>query len=187
MRMTRLVVGLGNIGQKYEKTNHNMGFMVLDKVAKELGFAFKKNMCSSTVAQINVEGQTVVFAKPSTYMNSSGEAVKSLCKKFGVDKSRDLLIISDDIDLPPSQIRIKQKGSAGSHNGLKSIVEQLQTIEFNRLRVGVGRPDKQLIIDFVLANAKLDEQLCQGLENAKEAVIMFAKGEDMSKIMQKYN
>ena len=185
--MTKLVVGLGNIGEKYKNTNHNMGFMVLDKVAKELGFTFKKNMCSSTVAQINVEGQTIVFAKPSTYMNNSGEAVKSLCAKFGVDKSKDLLIISDDIDLSPSQIRIRQKGSAGSHNGLKSIVEHLGTTDFNRLRVGVGRPDKQLIIDFVLANAKLDESLNEGLDKAKEAVIMFAKGNDISNIMQKFN
>ena len=98
-----------------------------------------------------------------------------------------MLIISDDIDLSPSQIRIRQKGSAGSHNGLKSIVEHLGTTDFNRLRVGVGRPDKQLIIDFVLANAKLDESLNEGLDKAKEAVIMFAKGNDISNIMQKFN
>ena len=186
--MTKLLVGLGNIGKEYEKTNHNMGFMVTDRVAKIFNLQFKKNMCSSMVAEGNIEGQKVILAKPTTYMNSSGIAVKSLVKKFNIDISKDLLIISDDIDLQLSKVRVREKGSAGTHNGLRSLVEELQTTDFPRLRIGVGKPIGQMeLVDFVVAKAHEGKELDEGLEKGVVACSMFLKNQGFSDIMQKVN
>ena len=186
--MTKLLVGLGNIGKEYEKTNHNMGFMVIDRVAKIFNLQFKKNMCSSMVAEGNIEGQKVILAKPTTYMNSSGIAVKSLVKKFNIDISKDLLIISDDIDLQLSKVRVREKGSAGTHNGLRSLVEELQTTDFPRLRIGVGKPIGQMeLVDFVVAKAHEGKELDEGLKKGVVACSMFLKNQGFSDIMQKVN
>lgn len=186
--MTKLIVGLGNIGKEYEKTNHNMGFIVIDKLANELGLSFKKNICSSIVAEGNVSGEKLVLAKPTTYMNASGIAVKSLVKKYGIDISKDLLIISDDIDLPISKVRVREKGSAGTHNGLRSIIEHIARTDFARLRIGVGAPPKFMdLADYVLAKAQFGEELELGFEKGKEACLMFCKGQGLSEIMQKVN
>jgi len=186
--MAKLLVGLGNIGKEYEKTNHNMGFMVVDKVADELNVNFKKNICSSFVGEANLNGEKIILAKPTTYMNSSGIAVKSLVNKFNIDISKDLLIISDDFDLPTSCVRVRTKGSAGTHNGLKSIVEELQSTEFPRLRIGVGKPNEhQSVIDFVLEKAHFGEELEQGLEKGKQASIMFLQNRDFEEIMRTVN
>ena len=186
--MAKLLVGLGNIGKEYEKTNHNMGFMVIDLLSKSLGINVKKNMCSSLVGEGNINGEKVILAKPTTYMNNSGIAVKSLIKKFNIDTEKDLLIISDDFDLPTSCVRVRTKGSAGTHNGLKSIVEELQSTEFPRLRIGVGKPNEhQSVIDFVLEKAHFGEELEQGLEKGKQASIMFLQNRDFEEIMRTVN
>lgn len=186
--MAKLLVGLGNIGKEFEKTNHNMGFMVIDKVAKELNVSIKKNMCSSYVGEANLNGEKIILAKPSTYMNASGIAVKSLVKKFNIDINKDLLIISDDIDLPLSFVRVRIKGSAGTHNGLRSLVKELNTTEFPRLRIGVGKPEgSQTLTDFVLDRAHFGEELDQGLEKGKQASIMFLKNKDFEEIMRTVN
>ena len=186
--MAKLLVGLGNIGKEYEKTNHNMGFMVIDKVAEELNVSIKKNMCASFVGETNLNGEKIILAKPTTYMNASGEAVKSLVKKFNIDISKDLLIISDDFDLPLSCVRVRTKGSAGTHNGLKSVVKELQSTDFPRLRIGVGKPNEhQSIIDFVLERAHFGEELDVGLEKGKQASIMFLKNKDFEEIMRTVN
>ena len=186
--MAKLIVGLGNIGKEYENTNHNIGFMVIDKVAETLNIIIKKNMCSSLVGEANINGEKVILAKPTTYMNSSGIAVKSLVKKFNIDISKDLIIISDDIDLPLSKVRVRIKGSAGTHNGLKSIVKELESQDFPRIRVGVGRPkENQDIVDFVLGKVHKSNELDIGLEKGKQACIMFSEGNSLDSIMQKVN
>lgn len=186
--MAKLVVGLGNIGKEFENTNHNMGFIVLDSLTDEFNLKFNKNMCSSMVAETNINGEKVYFAKPTTYMNLSGIAVKSLCEKFDIDISHDLLIISDDIDLQPGKIRIREVGSAGTHNGLKNIIEQLKTTAFPRVRVGIGtKNENQDLADFVLQKAHFDDELKMGLEKAKNAVKLFVEGSKIPDIMQKYN
>ena len=186
--MAKLIVGLGNIGKEYENTNHNIGFMVIDRVADALKINIKKNMCSSLVGEANVGGEKVILAKPTTYMNLSGIAVKSLVKKFNIDISKDLIIISDDIDLPLSKVRVRIKGSAGTHNGLKSIVKELESQDFSRIRVGVGRPNEnQDLVDFVLGKVHKGKDLELGLEKGEQACVMFSQGYSLDSIMQKVN
>lgn len=186
--MTRLVVGLGNFGKEFENTNHNMGFMVLDSVFKELSLSCTKKQCESVIAETNINGEKIIFAKPTTFMNASGIAVKSLVSKFGVDMRKDLLIISDDIDLSPGKVRVKVHGSAGTHNGLRSIVSHVQTTEFPRLRIGVGKPhEHEDLADFVLSRFRDKENILAGIEKGKNAVMMFVHGESFENIMQKSN
>ncbi len=184
----KLVVGLGNIGKEFEKTNHNMGFMVIDEVAKKLGASFKTKACASVIAELNHGGEKVILAKPTTYMNASGEAVKSLAKKYNINISSDMLIISDDIDLPASKVRVRPSGSAGTHNGLRNIVLELGSTSFPRLRIGVGKPDKDVdLTDFVVSKAKLDDNLKNGISRGVEACMMFVDGYSLDQIMQKVN
>ncbi len=183
----KLVIGLGNFGKEFEKTNHNMGFMVIDAVAKEIGFNFKKNICSSVVAEGNYNGEKVVLAKPTTFMNLSGIAVKSLLSKYGVDK-RDIMVISDDIDLERGKVRVKKFGSAGTHNGLRNIVANLGFEDFPRLRIGIGRPPEFMdLADFVLGDCHLDDTLQKGLDKGHEAVMMFISGHTLDEIMTHVN
>lgn len=186
--MAKVVVGLGNFGKEFENTNHNMGFMVIDSVLKELSLSCTKKQCESVVAETNIGGEKIIFAKPTTFMNASGKAVKSLVSKFDIDMSKDLLIISDDIDLSPGKVRVKVHGSAGTHNGLRSIVSVTQTTEFPRLRIGVGKPQEhQDLADFVLSKFHDKENIFAGIEKGKNAVMMFVNGESFDNIMQKSN
>lgn len=186
--MSKLIVGLGNIGKEYENTNHNMGFMVIDKLAKKFNEKISKNTCSSLIAEFNHNGEKIILAKPTTYMNASGIAVKSLIKKFNIDISKDLFIISDDIDLPVSKVRVRLKGSAGTHNGLRSIVKELQSQDFPRIRIGVGKPrENEELFDFVLAKVHKSKELDEGLDKGELACTMFIEGESFDNIMQKVN
>lgn len=183
----KLVVGLGNIGKEYEKTNHNAGFMVLDSVASKLGFSFKNRGCEADYAEYNHNGKKFIFAKPRTYMNDSGKAVKSLCKKFDISIT-DVLVVVDDIDQEPGQIRVRVSGSAGTHNGLKSIIREINSTDFARVRVGIGgKAENQDLADFVLSNMKLSENQKLGLEKAVSAVLDYVDGCALQELMTKYN
>lgn len=183
----KLVVGLGNIGSEYQNTNHNVGFMVLDEVAKRLGFSFKNRGCDSDYAEYKTENEKFIFAKPRTFMNSSGRAVKSLMSKFKIDIG-DVLIVVDDIDQVPGEVRLRKFGSAGTHNGLKSIVNETQSENFLRLRVGIGtKREGQDLADFVLSRMNFSENQKRGLEKAVEAVIEYTHLENFDSLMSKYN
>lgn len=183
----KLIVGLGNIGNEYEKTNHNAGFMVLDALAQRCGFSFKKRGCDSDYAEHNVMGERFIFAKPRTFMNASGKAVKSLINKFDVNLD-DVMIVLDDIDTTPGHIRIRKSGSAGSHNGLKSIISEIHTTEFKRLRVGIGKQaERQDLADFVLSKMKMTDEQKMGLDKAVDALYDYVMGHDIDNIMSKYN
>jgi PTH1 family peptidyl-tRNA hydrolase len=132
-----LIVGLGNPGAQYEWTRHNLGFMLADLVAREAGREIKRAECRALVGLAEVEGRGVELVKPQTYMNLSGESVACLAKKRELKPATDLLIVSDDLALPFGTIRLRARGSAGGHNGLKSIIQTLRTEEFMRLRVGI--------------------------------------------------
>ena len=183
----KLVVGLGNIGKEYEKTNHNAGFMTVDAVAEMMGFSFKNRGCESDYAEVNVQGEKFIVAKPRTYMNESGKAVKSLISKFKINIS-DVLVVLDDIDQEPSYIKIKPNGSAGTHNGLKSIIRETGSTEFARLRVGIGsKAEHQDLANFVLSRMKNTDEQKQGLEKAFLATLDYINGETVDRIMTKYN
>lgn len=133
-----LIVGLGNPGKEYEWTRHNLGFMLIDKLAHDEGIVVGRKECSSLVGRASIEGVVTRLAKPQTFMNLSGHAVSCLLAKLNADeKVKQLVVISDDLALPLGKIRIRERGTAGGHNGLKSIIGSIGTNEFVRLRIGI--------------------------------------------------
>ena len=186
----RLIVGLGNPGNEYEWTRHNLGFMLIDKLAAEAGASVKRRECRSLVGGAVIEGERVKLAKPQTFMNLSGEAVACLIAKFdSPDAGKSLIIIGDDLALPFGTIRLRARGSAGGHNGLRSIIAALGTNEFIRLRIGI-QPEhpvsdaKRFVLDeFPKAERPAVEEI---LERGAEAVCAVLR-DGMAKAMSMYN
>lgn len=135
-----LIVGLGNPGEEYARTRHNVGFQCVNHLAGRHGLRFDEKRSKARLASGTIAGQRVVLAKPFTYMNASGEAVAPLVHWYKIDPSTQLLVIYDELDLPLGTIRIRASGSSGGHNGMKSIIQHLGSERFPRLRVGIGRP-----------------------------------------------
>lgn len=170
----KLIVGLGNPGQKYTRTRHNVGFQVIDRLAKDYNLN-PKQRCEALVAATFIDNEEIVFAQPLTYMNKSGRAVKCLVKKFNLDLE-DILIVYDDLNLEPGKIRLKTSGSSGGHNGMKSIINHLSTNEFPRLRIGIGRPEPGFeVAHYVLGKftPAQREVIEEALDEAVEAVKSF--------------
>ena len=142
-----IIVGLGNIGREYENTYHNLGFMVVDNLAKKLSTTFSTEKDKALVAKSFYNGQSILLAKPTTYMNNSGQSVALLKKRY---KDAKIIVVVDDIDLPAGKLRFREKGSSGTHNGLRSIVSYIGE-DFERLRVGTGRDASLDLADFVLS------------------------------------
>jgi PTH1 family peptidyl-tRNA hydrolase len=169
-----LIVGLGNPGVEYEWTRHNLGFMLIDKLAAEAGATVKRKECRALIGSAAIENARVRLAKPQTFMNLSGEAVSCLIAKEEIDDaSKSLIVISDDLALPFGTIRLRERGSAGGHNGLKSIIASIGTNEFMRLRIGI-QPEHPLndAKAFVLAefSKAQREQVEEILDRAADAV-----------------
>jgi peptidyl-tRNA hydrolase, PTH1 family len=139
----KVVLGLGNPGKKYEQTRHNLGFMVVDRLASQNGVVVRRKKYHSLVGDWQTNGEKVLLAKPQSYMNRSGVAVRSLCGDLGVE-AKDLIVVYDELDLPFGRIRIRQKGGAAGHQGVLSILETLGDQNFVRVRVGVGRPPQEM-------------------------------------------
>ena len=183
-----LIVGLGNPEDNYANTRHNMGFNVVNKIAKDYKIDVTQKKYEGLYGIGEIEGQKVILLKPQTFMNESGKSIVKF-KNFYKIPEDNCLIIYDDIDLEKGTIRIRKKGSAGSHNGMKSVIEHLGTENFPRLRVGIGSPEfKNDLINFVLGKVTKEEQkmLDQGIEKAKEAAIDFIKN-GIEIAMNKYN
>jgi len=142
------IVGLGNPGGKYARTRHNAGFDVVDILSQRHGISVRIHAYKARLGKGKIDGRAVVLAMPQTYMNRSGESVKEMAGALGISE-KQLIVVFDDVDLKTGVVRIKAKGSGGSHNGMKSVIYQLQTDNFTRVRVGVGKPDGD-IVDHVL-------------------------------------
>jgi PTH1 family peptidyl-tRNA hydrolase len=183
-----LVVGLGNPGAAYEQTRHNLGFMLVDRLARETNSTVKREECRALLGRAEIENQRVELVKPQTYMNLSGESLSCLLKKPGRDAKR-LVVITDDLALPLGKIRLRPKGSAGGHNGLKSIIGCLRTEEFIRLRIGI-QPEHPLSDTkrFVLEKfSKSDfETIEKILEESAEAVRAVIR-DGVEKAMARFN
>jgi peptidyl-tRNA hydrolase, PTH1 family len=151
-----LVVGLGNPGQRYHLTRHNIGFRVIDLLAKQYRIKVTQHKYHALLGSGQIDEVPVVIAKPLTYMNRSGIAVRDMLSGFHL-KVADLIVISDDFHLPLGIIRVRQQGSSGGHHGLESIIEQLGTSQFNRLRIGIGEPEGEDIIEYVLGDFSKEE------------------------------
>lgn len=148
-----IIVGLGNPGKDYKNTRHNIGFDVIDVIADKANISVMEKKHKALVGKGVFAGQKVILAKPQTYMNLSGESVRSLLDYYKVDETEELIVISDDISLPPGQIRIRKKGSAGGHNGLKNIIAHLGHDSFHRIKMGVGeKPKGYDLADYVLGD-----------------------------------
>ena len=184
----KLIVGLGNPGKEYAQTHHNVGFMVLDRLAQKNGIEVIDLKGKALTGKGMICGEKVLLAKPQTYMNLSGESVRALSDYYKIEP-QDILIIYDDIDLEPGKMRIRKSGSAGSHNGMKSIVQHLGTTEFPRLRVGIGgKPEGWDLADYVLSKIvpESDKELSAGIANAADAVELILC-EGMQEAMNRYN
>ena len=167
-----LIVGLGNPGKDYEDTRHNVGFRVVDELARRYSLTFGKTERKAQVASGMIKDKKVILAKPQTYMNLSGEAVRSLVDFYKVELAH-ILVIADDLDIPLGTVRLRQSGGAGGQNGIKNIIQHLGTPEFNRLRFGIGRPPgKMQAKDYVLSAFKGDDAILasQVIDRAAEAV-----------------
>lgn len=170
-----LIAGLGNIGTEYVNTRHNIGFKVVDRLAQQEGTQFETLKLGS-VAEVKVKGRTLILLKPNTYMNLSGKAVKYWLDKENIPKE-NLLVVTDDLNLPFGSIRIKAKGSDGGHNGLKNIQQVLNTVEYARFRFGISDEFKKgQQVDYVLGEWSEEEKakLSERLDTAAEAIKSFA-------------
>jgi peptidyl-tRNA hydrolase, PTH1 family len=186
--MTRLVVGLGNPGPEYERTRHNAGFLVIDLLAEDLGATYWKDQAGAKVASVRFGDDTLVLAKPQTFMNLSGAAVKKLVEQHGVPLE-EVVIVHDDIDLAAGKIRVKRDGGHGGHNGLRSLHERLGSDGYVRVRIGVGRPPGRMdAADYVLESLRgvAWDELEASVPSAAQAVIsILERGLDAT--MQEFN
>lgn len=184
----KLIVGLGNPGKQYEHTRHNIGFDVIDHLSAHLQISLNESKHKGIYGSGYVRGEKVFLLKPLTYMNLSGESVRPLMDYYDI-ALEDLIVIYDDLDLPVGKIRLRQKGSAGGHNGIKSLIAHLGSQEFNRIRVGVNRPSNgQAISDYVLSRFLKEEQevIDQVIVKCREACEA-ALEEPFLQVMNKYN
>jgi peptidyl-tRNA hydrolase, PTH1 family len=154
----KLIIGLGNPGKQYENTRHNVGFMVIDKLSKELSIPLDRQKFNGIYGIGHISGEKVILLKPLTYMNLSGECIRPLMDYYEINDD-EMVVIYDDLDLPVGKIRLRTKGSAGGHNGIKSMIHHLATQEFNRIRVGIDRPNNGMkISDYVLGQFTKEEE-----------------------------
>ena len=182
-----IIAGLGNPGKKYENTRHNMGFIAVDLLAEEFGIKVDKLKFKSLVGEGRIAGQRVLLMKPQTYMNLSGEAIREAVNFYKIEPE-ELIVIYDDIDIPTGTFRIRKKGSAGTHNGMRSVVYQIQSDQFPRIRVGIGSEKKVDLIHYVTGGvSKSEKELLEDalVKAAKSAACIVEKGID--KAMNEFN
>ena len=174
----KLIVGLGNPGIQYQFTPHNLGFLTVDRIANDCGVEVRNRQCHALTTRAEIGGEQVLLAKPETFMNLSGMAVRELVAKHEIRPETDLIVIYDELDFPLGMVRIRQRGSSAGHNGMKSIIEALGTQEFLRIRLGIS-PERKIAdgVKFVLTPFRKSQlkTVDEVLENAAEAVNVILK------------
>lgn len=186
----KLIVGLGNPGKEYEKTRHNAGFMVMDKIADTLHVDIQTKKFQALICNTKIDGESVILMKPLTYMNESGQAVIQAVNFYHIDVE-DILVIHDDMDLPTGSCRIRKNGSAGGQKGMKSIISHLGTTDIARIRIGVGHSTKgnhDLVPDWVLSPVPKSEKedFDNAIDSGAKASIAWIT-QSMDKVMNQYN
>ena len=184
-----LIVGVGNPEEKYFKTFHNMGYLAAGDAAALLGAKFKKKECEASVAEGYLGGEKVIVARPLTYMNASGRAVKQLMARYKLTPG-EIVVLYDDYDLPKGHVRIRPSGSAGTHNGMRSVIAETGMTEFARIRIGIRDPEVNIpIINYVLSEVKKEDYdlFTAACGRAAEAAVALAKGERLDLVMNRYN
>ena len=185
----KCIVGLGNIGKRFELTRHNIGFEVVDDILERHQFTLDKQKFKGAYTIERLNGEKVLFIEPMTMMNLSGQAVAPLMDYYNVDVE-DLIVLYDDLDLEQGQVRLRQKGSAGGHNGMKSIIKMLGTDQFKRIRIGVGRPTNGMFVpDYVLQKFSKEEMIIMEkvIEHSARAVESFIESSRFDHVMNEFN
>lgn len=183
MSNPKLIVGLGNFGSEYDGTYHNVGFSAVDRLLDKIGERCAKKECKSLTCHARVDGCKVIIAKPQTYMNLSGEAVEALAHRYKIEH-KDIVVLCDDIDLRAGATRFRERGSGGTHNGLRNIVSLIGE-DFCRLRIGIGRPPIQMdLASYVLSkiNSENASPIFEALDRAVVALLAFAAGDPLERI-----
>ena len=185
----KMIIGLGNPGSKYTSTKHNIGFMVVDEYAAQNNLTFNKSKFEALYTETFIGTEKVLLVKPQTFMNDSGRAVRPLMDYFNVTID-DILVVYDDLDLPAGKIRLRQKGSAGGHNGIKSLIQHLGTSDFNRIRIGIDRPFfDQTVVNHVLGgfSKEKEEIISFAIKDGASAIDYWVSGHPFIDAMNKYN
>lgn len=183
-----LIVGLGNPGKEYERTRHNIGFMCLDKLSEELNIKIEKEKFKGLIGQGCFNQEKILLLKPQTYMNLSGESIKQVVDFYKINLN-DIIIIYDDIDIEEYKMKIRKKGSSGSHNGMKSVISNLNSMDFARIRVGIGKPrENEDLKDYVLkriSNVEIKdyEEILNNVVSSVKTIIT----EGIDSAMNKFN
>ena len=184
-----IIAGLGNPTKEYEHTRHNVGFDTIDVIAEKYGIGMGEKKHKAIIGKGHMEGQKVILVKPQTFMNLSGESIREIVDYYKIDEESELIVIYDDISLAPGKLRIRKKGSAGGHNGIKNIIAHLGTQNFYRIKVGVGeKPKGWDLADYVLGhfNAEESKLMQEAFESAAEATATILTG-DIDTAMNRYN
>ena len=184
-----IIAGLGNPGSRYEKTRHNCGFEAIDLLAERCGISLKARKFKSLCGNGVIDGQKVLLMKPLTYMNLSGEAVQAAAAFYKIDPAKELIVLYDDISLEPGQLRVRAKGSAGGHNGIRSIIRMLGTEQFLRVKIGTGaKPADMDLADYVLGRIPLSERadMAAAFDRASKAAVDLVT-EPLDRVMNEYN
>lgn len=181
------IVGLGNPGKKYEQTRHNLGFIAVDLIGEKLGVKINKSAHKALIGEARVRGEKVLLVKPQTFMNLSGESVRSVLDYYDIDPER-LIVIYDDFDIALGEIRIRKKGSAGSHNGMRSIIYLLRDENFPRIRIGIGAETQIPLMSYVLGGFTKEEKgpLEKAVTRAAQAALTIVE-EGVDRAMNEYN
>jgi len=182
-----IIVGLGNPGLKYKKTYHNMGFVTIDKLADKLNASFKKSSCDAKIAELFIKGEKVVLAKPLTYMNNSGISVKQLIGSYKAEP-KEVIVAYDDIDLECGTLRIRDGGSGGTHNGMRSVVAECGE-KVARVRIGIGKPQDIPLVDYVLScvSGENKEILKEATDRAANFLYDYIYDRNLEKTGANYN
>jgi PTH1 family peptidyl-tRNA hydrolase len=184
-----IIAGLGNPGSKYTHTRHNAGFDALDELADKYRISIENKKFQALCGTGVIDGQKVLLMKPQTFMNLSGEAIRAACDFYKIDPEEELIVLYDDISLPPGQLRIRKKGSAGGHNGIKSIIAHLNTQVFKRIKIGVGeKPEQYDLVDHVLGHFSREDwpEMLDAFDRAAKAAAMLLT-EEPEQVMNVYN
>lgn len=186
--LMKIIAGLGNPGQKYDKTKHNTGFMTMDHYLDEKGLSLDKDKFEGLWTKQKINGEDVILLEPQTYMNESGRSVSQVANFFKVDPE-DILIIQDDMDMPIGKIRIRANGKSGGHNGIKSIIRDLGTEKFNRLKIGIRHPKNATVVSWVLTpfNDEQQKLMDDVFDTSVKIIDDFIAGRDSQYLMNKYN
>ena len=186
--LMKIIAGLGNPGQKYDKTKHNTGFMTMDHYLDEKDLSLDKDKFEGHWTKQKINGEDVILLEPQTYMNESGRSVSQIANFFKVDP-KDILIIQDDMDMPIGKIRIRANGKSGGHNGIKSIIRDLGTEKFNRLKIGIRHPKNTTVVSWVLTpfNDEQQKLMDDAFDTSVKIIDDFIAGRDSQYLMNKYN